>query len=297
MSGETVYFPAGTYLLYSQIDMTASINWIGEGAKSIIRLMPPKSRASGETLSCIMINHNAGKHSISLQGLALDANKSELAETDMTSCLYLHSPSLVYFNNVKVTGATRDGCYIYGIDATDVTISNCRFNENGHGELGDGLCIENVGIDARITNCKFSSNGSAGLHLLRNNGAVVSNITLHNNTVGVIIDNSHQNTLSGVMCSSNDAGIMLWNESESNTISGLVTKKGGCGMLFGGCDKTVISGWNCVDDDCRCRVDYYNMTKKCTGLVLGVFGTKDIEYLIPDGGQTPGFEMIFIGEE
>lgn len=272
-SGIVVYFPAGTYLLYGRIDMTADINWIGEGEKTVIKLMP-----SG---SCNMIHHSDGdSFSLSLQGLVLDANRNGYvgdvlgngsSGADHTSCAYLNSPRLVYLNNVKMMGGLDYGCYINGGDATDVSISNCRFSENGADNTkGTGLHIANVGIDARVTNCKFISNSVNGLHLFGNNGAVVSNIVCLSNIHGVCIEKSNQNVLTGVMCLYNARGVAVWDDSNNNTISGLVTKESEYGIIFGEGSNTIISGWNSVSDDYRYCIGYVNATKDITGYVFGV---------------------------
>lgn len=283
--GEAVYFPKGTYLLHDQIDMTASINWFGDGVRSVIKLMPAKR-------NCSILNHSSDKsYSLSLEGLVLNANRNGYkndilgngaSEEDNTSCLLLNSPSLVYLNNVKVTGGLDYGCYIYGTEATDVSISNCRFSENGVTDVrGDGLFIANAGSDARITNCEFNSNGYEGLCLSNNNGAVVSNIVCHNNSwCGIRLFSSSRNVLTGIMCSSSSCGVIITSEegteySVSNNISGLVTKNNGFGMVFGYCDKTVIAGWSCAQDEWSYFLDFPNADKEITGSVFGFLDYKN----------------------
>lgn len=282
--GEAVYFPKGTYLLYDQIDMTTSINWFGDGVRSVIKLMPAKR-------NCSILNHSSDKsYSLSLEGLVLNANRSGYkddilgngaSEEDNTSCLLLNSPSLVYLNNVKLTGGLDYGCYIYGTEATDVSISNCRFSENGVTDArGDGLFIENVGSDARITNCEFNSNGYEGLCLNNNNEAVVSNIVCHNNGwCGVRLFSSCRNLLTGIMCSSSPCGVIITSEasgengyrySASNSISGLVTKENDFGIVFGYCDKTVIAGWSCSNDKWSYFLDFPNADRD--EIRVSVFG-------------------------
>ena len=271
--GRTIYFPAGTYLLHGQIDMTADINWIGEGEKTVIKLMP-----SG---SCNMIHHSDGDNfSLTLQGLVLDANRGGYAAdvlgngssgADHTSCVCLNSPRRVYLHDVKATGGLDYGCYINGGDATEVSISNCGFSGNGIDNTeGTGLHIENVGIEARVTNCEFNYNSVTGLHLFDNNGAVVSNIACHGNIHGVLIENSNQNVLTGIMCLANARGIALWGDSNGNAISGLVTKESEYGILFGEGNNNIINGWSSVSDDYRYCIGYANATKDITGYVFGV---------------------------
>lgn len=304
-SGVAVYFPKGTYLLYDQIDMTASINWIGEGVKSIIKLMPAER-------NCSIINHDSSKnYSISLQGFVLDANRNGYindilgngaSENDHTACLYLNSPSLVYLNNVKTTGGLDYGCYICGNDATDVSISNCRFSENGvDGVRGDGLFIQNVGSDARITNCEINSNGYEGLCLFKNNGAVVSNIVCHNNSwCGIRLFSSSRNVLTGIMCSSSSCGVIITGEEAgdyavSNSINGLVTKNNDFGMVFGYCDKTIVGGWSCAKDNWAYFLDFPNTDREITGSVFGVLDNENGTHGKSEATDESKFKIQFIG--
>lgn len=291
-SGKVVYFPQGTYCLKSTIFVSKSINWLGEGVRSIIQL------ENGEAKT--ILQHDGTKsYSISLQGLVLDANGGD-------RCLNLIKPALVYINNVKISGATNDGCHIYGGDSTDVVISDCRFNENG----GSGLYITKVGLDARITNCKFNSNELHGLNLCDNDGAVVSNITCNNNgKSGVALTGgSSQNTLTGLMCSGALYGVLLKGTSDdlvtdeqynvatmryatSNTISGLTTRNNSYGVGFGNSEKTIISGWNSAKDEYGYITCYANTNKNITGTVIRIFDAKTGDGKFPTGTATSVFTV------
>lgn len=232
--GEAVYFPKGTYLLLTQIDMSADINWIGEGAESIIKLMPyDRSRTEeyGGALvrNCYMINHpydsgnpeKYARYSISLQSIVLDANKEDFindyynngaSENDHTTCLDLHNPKKVYMNNVEVRNGLIEGCYILSRDAVDITISNCNFHDNGINRVdASGLHIEDKGDNTTITNCKFNNNGFHGLLLGGITGASISNISCCNNGFGGVVlwGGASRNTLTGVYCKGNEYGVML----------------------------------------------------------------------------------------
>ena len=291
-SGKVVYFPQGTYCLKSTIFVSKSINWIGEGVRSIIQL----ENGGAETI----LQHDGTKsYSISLQGLALDANGGD-------RCLNLIKPAMVYINNVKIAGALNDGCLIDGDDSTDVVISDCRFNENG----GSGLYITNVGLDARITNCKFNSNELHGLNLCNNDGAVISNITCNNNGISgvALTGGSSQNTLTGLMCSGAYYGLLLKGTSDarytdeqynadtmryatSNTISGLTTRKNSYGVGFGNSEKTIISGWNSAKDEYGYIACYANTNKNITGTVIRMFDTTKGEGKFPTGTPTSVFDV------
>lgn len=311
--GKAVYFPKGTYLLFEQIDMTNNINWIGEGEGSVIKLMPSdQSRPieeNGETVYCCDMIHHEPKsdgsgYSVSIQGMVFDTNKSGYindvlnngsSNADHTICLYLHSPSTVYLKNVKMTGCLTYGCYIHGSEATDISVSNCIFDDSGKDDtIGVGLYLENVD-GARITNCEISNNRVMGLELQNSNGAVISNILSYNNLHGVFLSNANCNVITGVLCSYNARGLALWAGSKSNAISGLVTENCEFGVLFGDSTGNIISGWNSANDDYRYAVSYGDATKEITGTVFGVSDTDASMGLRITEENKDLFKIQFIG--
>lgn len=328
--GEAVFFPAGTYLLLGQIDMTADINWCGEGEKSVIQLMPyDRSRTeeyAGNTVAnCYMINHpNAERYSISLQGLVFDANKQAYADdiynngssfNDHVTCLDLHNPKSVYLDNVEVRNALIEGCYIYAQDGGSISISNCRFHDNGEYCVdASGLHIEGDCSRTFITNCEFNNNGYHGLLLGGTYGASVSNISCcYNGYGGVALwGGASKNTLSGVYCCGNYYGLILKAQYDShiadndvgnwatayasgNNISGLTTMANTYGVSFCNCDKTIISGWNCQQDAYAYYIGYRSdADKDITGTVFAFFDyTEGKEH--HDIPSIDKFKIQFIG--
>lgn len=284
--GRTIYFPAGTYLLYGQIDMTADINWIGEGEKTVIKIVPSSDAD--------MIHHSKQAdrgYSISLQGLVLDGNETNQYQAN---CIYLDSPSLVYMHNVRITHGSVSGCHIFG--AGGVEIVNCRFNDNGWIVWnGSGLLIEDMSDGVKIANCEFSNNKEDGLKLNNVRGAIISGIASDYSTHGVMFNGSHENVLSCARCSNNDTGVGLWENCVGNTISGLITEGNEYGMLFGDCDKVVVSGWNSIGDNYRYRADYFYMTKEVKGTVFGIFDTDNCMELGKTEENKSIFKVNFIG--
>lgn len=327
--GEAVYFPAGTYLLCSQIDMSADINWIGEGEKSIIKLMPcdqsrPEQYGGRTVYNCYMINHkdpdsnNGNKYSLSLQGLVLDANKQGYANdvhnngssiNDHTTCLDLHKPSKVYLNNVEVKNGLIEGCYIWA-NETIVDISNCKFLNNGEYQVdASGIHIEGENANTFISNCEFSYNGFFGMLLSGVTGANVSNVMCCNNGYGGISlrCGSSNNALSGIYCHSNGYGIALQGGygvdiadensafyASSNAITGLTTKGNSYGVIFGNSKNTCIGGW-CSNDDYAYYIGYGNsVTNDITGIVVGAFDYSIAECK-HDLANIDKFKVNFIG--
>ena len=331
--GGAVFFPAGTYLLLGQIDMTADINWIGVGGKSIIKLMPcdqsrPEEHDGATVYSCSMIHHPDGdqRYSISLQGIVMDANMDDYeldiygngsSLNDRTRCLELHNPKSVYLNNVEVKNALIDGCYIqsknilpYGYEnITTINISNSLFANNGsdYGIKGNGLHIEGSCDRACISNCEFNINGHHGLLLSGACGVNVSNISCSENGCGgvCLFSDSSYNTLSGVYSCSNDYGLVLegyhgvdTSESDgsfaiANNISALTTLDNAYGIVFGNCDQTVITGWQACDTYCY-YVGRGGADSEISGVVVGFLNYYSDENVCEDG-SIDRFKVQFLG--
>lgn len=318
-SGEAIFFPAGTYLLLGQIDMSADINWIGEGEKSVIKLMPyDRSRleeyGGNIVANCYMIYHpNGERYSISLQGIVLDANKQAYAEDvynngtslyDHTTCLDLHNPKSVYLNNVEVRNALIEGCYILAQDGGSICISNCSFHDNGEHQVdASGLHIEGNGTHTIVSNCEFNYNGFHGLLLGGTYGASISNVSCCDNGYGGVVlwGGASHNTLSGVYCVGNHYGLMLkstynsnttdegyddsWMVSASgNTINALTTEGNYYGIVFGHSDNNVICGWNCVLDSNGFFAHTYD--KDITGLIVGNINCTELEGVVSNDEET-----------
>lgn len=327
-SGQPVYFPAGVYLLFGQIDMTADINWCGEGKKSVIRLMPfeqsrPEEYGGRTVYNCYMLHHKDGanRYSVILRDLVLDANKSAYASDilnngssiyDHTTCIDLNKPLSVHLDNVECINGLIEGCYIHSVEGTSITISNSRFSNNGEYQIdGSGLHIEGVADHTCITNCELSGNGFHGLLLGGAYDANVSNITCcHNGFGGVALwGGSSNNVLSGVYCKGNFYGIIFksaysahYNDNYDNSwmvyatgnnISGLTTVNNTYGVVFANCEKTVISGWNCMSDTYAYHIGYDKADKDITGSVFALLGFVASEST--NNGNTDRFKVQFIG--
>lgn len=81
-SGKAVYFPAGTYLLYGQIDVTKDLCLFGDGEKSIIKLMPydqtrPENYNGKTVYNVYMLAVSESTPvRVELHDIVLDANKA-----------------------------------------------------------------------------------------------------------------------------------------------------------------------------------------------------------------------------
>lgn len=282
-SGDSVYFPEGTYLLYEQIDMTDDIRWWGDGECSVIKLMPydqsrPEEYGGRTVYNTYMMtqSENSNGYSVYLRDIVLDANKEGYdadilnngsSRYDHTTCMDMYQPKNIYMHNVIIRNALIEGCYIYGPSGI-VIISDCQFVNNGYPqEDASGLHIEGNHQNTVITNCIFNENGFHGLLFGGTLYANVSNVSCSNNGYDglVLWGGASYNTISNVYCSGNRGGVYLKSQyspwqgdaidsdwltyASGNIINGIITKENEYGIMFGFSKDTNINGWNCIDDN------------------------------------------------
>lgn len=279
-SGEAVYFPQGTYLLYEQIDMSADLYWYGDGPLSIIKLMPydqsrPEQYDGRTVYNTYMLtqSEDVNGYTLYLRDIVLDANKAGYendilgngsSKYDHVTCLDLYQPKDVYLQGVIIRNALIEGCYIY--DANSIIIDNSQFLNNGYyREDASGLHIEGDSPHAVISNCLFNGNGFNGF-LTSGSHMTISNISCCDNGYDglVLWGGASYNTITGVFCSGNRAGVSLKTQyspyivdyidedwlsyAKGNIISGLRTHSNSYGILFGLSEETLISDWFCESD-------------------------------------------------
>lgn len=260
-----LYFPAGTYLLNRQIDLTDDIFWHGDGEKTIIKLLPldkarPEEYEGRTVYNSYILSCLNQPISIELHDMVLDANKDAFvndiynngaSKYDHTVCIDAQKPSSVVLDNVTIKNALIEGAYIWagGTAETKVQISNCKFIDNGYNnEDASGLHCEGNHKRTTITNCRFENNGFHGL-LLACNYANVSNI---------------------VTCENKHDGIMLWGGASYNNLSNIQSFNNRAGLTM----KANYSGWNQNDDANLNPVQYnrivnLNSYGNTYGLLLG----------------------------
>ena len=256
--GEMVFFPKGTYIITDSINAESNINWVGEGEDSIIELRI----GSNKDGTIISVNN----FSISIQGLALNANHSSASMGYMADCILTSNIKSVLLNNVKFIDANM-GLSLSGDTNSSVSISNCK-----------------------VENCNI------GINIHGINGARISNCELvYGNGECIGIYQSQNTMITNVLCANGNSGIAIY-ESEGTTISGLVTKSNTCGILFAECDKTLISGWNCINDTYAYYLCYGSFTsKEITGTILGLLSYTTSEYSVSSGTDASLFKVNFIG--
>ncbi|MEE5992097.1 MAG: glycosyl hydrolase family 28-related protein [Oscillospiraceae bacterium] len=227
-SGETVFFPAGTYILSEEIHLSrVDIHWYGVGDLSVIKLMPadtsrPKKYQGKKVFkTSILFIEDGGE--LEFHNLKFDANKDAFDNDilqngsscfDHTVCIEVYGTKRLVLDGVTITNALIEGVYVYHTQYISITQS--KFIDNGYCRKN---CRDASGIQIgggykrppviTISDSEFSNNGFNGLLLNGVYGAVVSNIACHNNGYdGVALwGGSSHCVFSNVFCSKNRAGL------------------------------------------------------------------------------------------
>lgn len=328
-SGEVVYFPEGTYLLYEQIDMSADIHWYGDGEGTIIKMMPydqsrPEVYGGRTVYNSYMITQSkddgADGYSIYLRDLILDANKSGYKEDilnngsskyDHVTCIDLYEPKDVYMHHVIIRNALIEGMYMYAPSGT-VLISDCQFIGNGYyKEDASGLHMEGDLSNVVLSNSIFQENGFHGL-LVSGKNLKASNLSCCDNGYdGVCLwGGASHNMITNVYCGNNRGGVHVKakyspnsedyiNESwmtyaDGNIITGLTTHKNTYGFMFGLSKNTLINGWMSDDD----QFSFYysrntkdNVDEYTTEDVTGCISNAVFNPVISKASKSPGLDL------
>jgi len=179
-SGDTIYFPNGTYLLNSTLTLPVQRNLQGESKAGTIL----KGNHSGNMIEGISNTHVNGNQSI--YNFTLDGNHK-------TQSIYFLGRDNLTFYNLTVThmeiqwnGAIQIVSSWTGVSRTNpvtfyitgITIHDCTFSDNNNGSIGL------IGIDgANIYNNTHSeNNGSVGTGITCQAMGWLKNIKIHDST-------------------------------------------------------------------------------------------------------------------
>ena len=151
-------------------------------------------------------------------------------------------------NNWSETEATYEWCSGSGTWSDPYIIENVIVNG---GNSGSPILIENSKVYFRIKNCTFYNSGSGYYPLLNEGGIKMVNVTkgtIINNTafdnrVGMVLDNSENNTLSGNTPNNNNGeGILLYRSNNNLVWGNTVNNNNGAGIRLYRSNNNTISG-------------------------------------------------------
>ncbi|MBR7038128.1 MAG: right-handed parallel beta-helix repeat-containing protein [Oscillospiraceae bacterium] len=299
--GETVWFPAGIYLLRGALEGGAVVRWIGVHESSIIRLEPYESMRrkgyeGGTVFTNTMLTMRRGS-ALSLRSLRFDANKEAFdadaggygtTRHDHTVCVEVFGGARVTLKDCTFTNALIEGVYI---DRTpDVFITGCRFHHNGFWrEDASGIQIATMrdpDTHIRLYDCAFDENGFNGLLLNDVEHVTASDITCHGNGFDGIAfwGGSSRCSLERITLTENRGALYFgrgYTPVRDNaeyyagmpvckdiSIRGLVTEGNGFGICWGCAEDIKIDGWYGRDAYVH-RLYYLGAERPVTAVISG----------------------------
>lgn len=225
--------------LLSDVEVAATLNITDNANITLTNDTAPRTIYRGSGLSNARWINVAKGATLQIEGLTIDGRtKTEaLANTAASSSigslyeLIKNSGTLtcehVTFQNVyhhtSDADDTKKGCVLYGTDASNMTVTDCAFNDNYTGNSGTALFVDG-GSKASITDSKFNGNaapnGSGGA--IYNYAATLetakcefTNNTSQNNGGAVFLSNVVSATVNDTSFSGNTAlnggGVMVDN--------------------------------------------------------------------------------------
>ncbi len=187
-TGNTLYIPAGTYLVSSEIFLVSNITLAGEGPGTIIKIANGSYAAGTRIFTATEFGGDGGKNNITIQDITFDGNKGNIGTA--------RSPIITYFkgSNFSVIGCTFQNCEGICLNLSTITenvkIENVKFincggapdNSDGYRKQAIAFSNSTGGSATRtrsvlITNCIFDSQGLDCISLGNCDDVIVSGNT------------------------------------------------------------------------------------------------------------------------
>jgi hypothetical protein len=169
-TGNTLYIPAGTYLVSTEINLLSNTNIFGAGVNTIIKIANGNYAPANRIFTATESGGDGGKNNITIQDITFDGNKGNIGTA--------RSPIITYFkgSNFSVIGCTFQNCEGICLNLSTITenvkIENVKFincggaPDNSDGYRKQAIAFSNTtgGSETRtknvfITNCLFDTQG------------------------------------------------------------------------------------------------------------------------------------------
>jgi|WetSurMetagenome_2_1015567.scaffolds.fasta_scaffold91184_2 hypothetical protein len=272
-TGGTLYFPAGTYIIGTTLNLYSNISLVSAGGSG-----DSLDQTTTDSLVILKAKTNLDSPIIDLNdcaGLNFDNIEFDGNGTNQTTAAYLidgktytttvSGTLAVYFVNIVFNNCVFKNCktgkfaVAFGTAASgieNIQFNNCSFNNN----LGGAFTADGGVIWPRFTNCNFFYNESAASILYINNSNLyISGCEFGYNTgTMIIIDNS--------TTAANSTNMIIGNDFESTGANTLV-------IVSNVANKTVVA--NNVGNNSGAPGFYFSSSDyfSCTGNVLAQGGS------------------------
>jgi hypothetical protein len=169
-TGNTLYIPAGTYLISTQINLLSNTNILGAGVNTIIKIANGNYAPANRIFTATESGGDGGKNNITIQDITFDGNKGNIGTA--------RSPIITYFkgSNFSIIGCTFQNCEGICLNLSTITenvnIERIKFiNCGGAPNNSDGYRRQAIAFSnttgvgetrtrsVSITNCIFDTQG------------------------------------------------------------------------------------------------------------------------------------------
>ncbi len=159
-STKLCYFPAGTYIISSPINLKSGGNYLGAGWSSVIK------QANGTNLTRLVQWPSGTNSNCLMADLMIDGNR---ANNTGTTCYGLYAFALQYstFRNVRVQQVFGDGWRLdgssggFGNTTSTVHMENCW----AYGNVNNGVVFTSFVADVHVHGGDFGFNGASAITL------------------------------------------------------------------------------------------------------------------------------------
>ncbi len=185
-AADSIYFPAGTYMVSSSLRIPSNRRLYGDGPASVLR-------KRSQSVARVLVNADgSGNTNIVVEQLTIDGSRNSGRYIALRDAIYL----------TRCSGCVLDG----------VHVRNC---------LNDGIIVE-YGSDNVVRNCTATNNAKVGIYVSGSEKIVISDNSCQDNLVGGIgVAATWWASITGNACKGNGSyDILAGRDSRHCTFSG-----------------------------------------------------------------------------
>jgi len=264
----SVYIPAGTFVIDSDITVKSFVTLFGDGDQCIVKL---KANVSSGTYNMLKVV-TAGDNSIVMRDFSLFGDNNNQANNPTVYGIRITPPSAaaIYnrFENLYIKEMSSSAVYIDNAGMDNSQFINCMFRDSKgianvlaesaeriewtgcrfrSGKVGNGHGIALDGVGNRycsITDCRLDDNAGWGIVASNTNDEMVikGNTLISNNLGGVWCDRSENSLISDNHIAGSAPAIHVDTEGFCLVSANSIHDCGGYGIYLDNSDETMVTG-------------------------------------------------------
>jgi len=264
----SIYIPAGTFVIDSDITVKPYVTLFGDGDQCIIKL---KADVAAGTYNMLKIV-GAGDNSIVMRDFSLWGDNNNQANSPTVYGIRISPPSAaaIYnrFENLYIKEMSSSAVYIDSAGMDNSQFINCMFRDSkgianvlatsaeriewtgcrfrsGKVGAGHGISLDGAGNrHCSITDCRLDDNAGWGIVLSNTNDEMVvkGNTLISNNLGGIWCDRSQYSLISDNHIVSSAPAIHVDTEGFCLVTNNSIHDCGGYGIYLDNSDETMVTG-------------------------------------------------------